>query len=70
MTLRLHTLEIGTCLKIEHIFFHAVVSLRFCFLKSPLKCFETRSVILCGDVTSTETGRQGGTRDVHFGYFS
>ncbi len=30
-------------------------------IKGPLKCFETRSVILCADVILTETGRQGGT---------
>ncbi len=29
--------------------------------KGPLKCLETYSVILCGDVISTETERQGGT---------
>ncbi len=29
--------------------------------KGPLKCFETRSVILCDDFILTETGRQGGT---------
>ncbi len=30
-------------------------------IKGPLKCFETRSVILSADVILTEPGRQGGT---------
>lgn len=30
-------------------------------LKGPLKCLEAHRVILCGDVISTETGRDGGT---------
>ncbi len=35
-------------------------SLKIMF-KGPMKCFETRSVILCVDVILTETGKQGGT---------
>ncbi len=41
--------------------FVAVLPRWECIIKGPLKCFETRSVILCFDVIITETGRQGGT---------
>ncbi len=37
-----------------------VLSVNYNF-KSPLKCLETRTVILCVDVSLTETGRQGRT---------